>query len=642
MPFKQKKIFPLLSIIILLINVLFVGINYRSAKQSLHEQLDEIGDRRAKEFFLALDMTELNMQQFSMLLASDKEVQTLFNAGRNAVIAEGGGGGQALAAKYRKALYDVVANRWLKMTTHYHIRQFHFHLGPGSHSFLRVHKPEKFGDNLDNVRFTIVDGNRLQQPTRGLEIGRVGSGIRGTVPIHYTDSQGQQHHIGMVEAGTSFTLLLQYLKTIRNTDFAILLNLEQLKNKVWPEYLQTQKEKGLVFGSVYIEATTNEAQLRHILPLSTQQNNGLVLCDHGSERYTHAVKRVRLRDYHGKVDSTVPDVGEVMIWFDASHAVNNFWHGVKFNIFYSVIGFILLELLLYGALRFITKGLHQVIDEQRVKLQKSQTLVLHSEKMASVGHLAAGVAHEINNPIGFISSNLSSLKKYSKKITNFMEEMNSLMPLDSAQLKALEKKHKVDFVLEDIHDLITDSLDGTARVTEIVSNLKGFAHQDCSDQKKVVDINECLDRSIKLVHNELKYKADLVKRYQVIPPFYGIANQLSQVFINILVNASHAIEGHGKITIITQVINNQIAIEITDTGCGMTEETAQNIFTPFYTTKDVGQGTGLGLSVCYDIIKSYAGDIVVHSVCGEGTTFTITLPIVKNSETHEASSAKNT
>lgn len=627
MPLKRKKIFILVSILILLINMLFVVINYQSDKQTLYESLEETGERRGKEFFLALDMTEKNMQQFAMLLASEKEVQTLFNAGRKAVFAEGGGQGRSLSAEYRKALYNRVSERWRTMTSQYHIRHLQFHLGPGSLSFLRVHKPEKFGDRMDNVRFTIVDSNHLQKPTHGLEIGRYGSGIRGAVPVYFSNNQGEKKHIGTLEAGTSFTLLLKYLKTIRKGDFAILLELEQVKKKVWPDYLHKMDENGQIVGSTFIEATTDMAQLRHLLPLTTQTNQGVVLCEHNNEGYTHAVKRIKLRDYRGTVDSTLPAVGEVMIWFDSTTAVNNFWRGVKVNILYAVIGFILLELLLYAALQRITTGLHQIIEDQRIKLEKSQALVLHSEKMASVGHLAAGVAHEINNPIGFISSNLSSLKKYSAKVTNFMAEMNASMPLDIEQLKALEKKHKIDFVIADIQDLIEESLDGTTRVAEIVSNLKGFAHQDGTDKKKMVDINDCLDQSIKLVHNELKYKAEITKDYQLIPNFKCISNQLSQVFINLLVNASHAIKDHGKINIQTQSRKNLIVIEIKDTGCGMTNETMQNIFTPFYTTKDAGKGTGLGLSVCYDIVKSYGGRIDVQSTVGKGTTFSIQLPI---------------
>lgn len=627
MPLKRKKIFLIVSLLILFINMILGGINYHSAKQTLYERLEETCDRRAKEFFLAIDMTEEHMQQIATLLASEKEIQTLFNAGRDAVLAEGGGKGKSRSAEYRNALNNMLAERWHSVTEQFGVRQLHFHLGPGSLSFLRVHKPEKFGDRMDNVRFTIVDCNRLQKPTRGFEVGRVYSGIRGTTPVYFFNDQGEKKHIGTLEAGTSFTLLLEYFKTIRNTDFAILLDLAQVKEKVWPEFLQKMKDKGHVVGSNFIEATTDEAQLRHLLPLSTGPNQGVVLCKDNDEGDTHAFKRVKFRDYQGTLDSTLPDIGEVMIWFDATSAVDNFWHRVRVSILYSVVGFILLELLLYGALRRITMGLHQIIDEQRKNLEKSQSLVLHSEKMASVGHLAAGVAHEINNPIGFVSSNLSSLKKYTDKMTNFMTELNASIPLEIEQLKALEKKHKIDFVLDDIQDLISESLDGTTRVTEIVNNLKGFAHQDSTDKKKMVDINDCLDQSIKLVHNELKYNTELIKEYHFAPLFYCISNQLSQVFINLLVNASQAIDDHGKIHILTQSKGDQIVIEIRDTGCGMAEETIQNIFTPFYTTKEVGKGTGLGLSVCYDIIKSYGGRIDVQSTLGEGTTFSIQLPI---------------
>lgn len=630
MLFKKKKIFLIVSSLILIIITLFIWLNYRSAKKSLYQNLEETGERRAQELSMAIDMTEKHMQQLMMLLSSEKEIQNLFKAGRDAVMQEGGGAGAELSDQCRKELFDTVKSRWSEITNIYSLTQLNFFLGPGALSFLRVHNPDKFGDRLDHVRHTIVDSNRLLQPTRGFEVGRMYSDIRGVVPVFWEDDNADRILVGALEAATSLSLLLNHLKQQSGADYAVILNLDIVKTKIWSESLQKMKEEGKVVGSNVIEATTDLKALRNLFPTLSDKKQGVVLCECNQKGNTHAIKRVKLRDYQGQKDLSVPDIGEIIIWFDATTAVNNFWNRGQFIILYWILGFILLEVLLYFSLRGVTTGLHQIINEQRIELEKSHLLVLHSEKMASVGQLAAGVAHEINNPIGFISSNLSSLKKYMAKLTEFTTELHRSTPIDTETFKTIKKAHKIDFILEDINDLITESLDGTSRVSGIVADLKGFAHQNQNDTSQKINLNDCLDQSIKLTHNELKYKAEVVKDYQFIPCFNCIANQLNQVFVNLLVNAAHAIDKQGTIHISTQHEGDTIIIKIKDNGCGMDKKTILNIFTPFYTTKEVGKGTGLGLSVCYDIISHYGGTIEAQSSLGEGTTFIIKLPIIDN------------
>lgn len=625
-----KKIFLIGSLLILAVITVFVWLNYHSAKKAFYKNLEETGERRAQELFLAIDMTENHLQQLATLLSSEKEVQNLLKAGRDAVIKEGGGPGGDLSEHYRKALFDTVKSRWAEVSSIYSLRQLHFLLDPGALSFLRVHNPDKFGDRLDDIRHTIADSTRLLQPTQGFEVGRIYSDIRGVVPVFWDDGNTEKTLIGTLDAGTPFSLLLKHLKQQSGADYAVLLDLDIVKTKVWPESLQKLKEEGQIVGSYVIEATTDTNALRNLLTNLRDKKQSVVLCECNKRGNTHAIKRVNLRDYQGTIDSNIPDIGEIIIWFDATNAVNNFWSRGRFIIFYWILGFIFLEALLYFSLRGVTIGLHQTINDQRLELEKSLSLALFSEKMASVGQLAAGVAHEINNPIGFVSSNLSSLKKYMAKLTDFIAELQRSSPVDTETLKAIKKTHKVDFILEDINDLITESLDGTSRVSEIVADLKGFAHQDPDDKNHQTNLNDCIEQSIKLTHNELKYKAEIIKDYHCIPLLKCNSNQLSQVFVNLLVNAAQAIENHGTIHISTQQEDGAIVIKIKDSGCGMDRETIKNLFTPFYTTKEVGKGTGLGLSVCYDIIKSYGGTIEAQSAPGEGTTFIIKLPVIDN------------
>ncbi len=267
------------------------------------------------------------------------------------------------------------------------------------------------------------------------------------------------------------------------------------------------------------------------------------------------------------------------------------------------------------------------------ELKQTQSQMLQREKMASAGQLAAGVAHEINNPIGFISSNLNSLQKYLDKIIAYnTTQQETLARLASAEtlaaLAAARKKLKIDFILEDCPDLLAESLDGTDRIQKIVQNMKTFSRMDEAKYQKA-DLNEGLKSTLNLVWNEIKYKATVTKEYGDIPLTFCYPHELNQVFMNLLVNAAQAIDQKGDIKVITRQADNTIVIQISDTGCGMSEETQRRIFEPFFTTKDVGQGTGLGLSIAYDIIKKHGGNIVIESLVGQGTTFTISLPIVE-------------
>ncbi len=270
------------------------------------------------------------------------------------------------------------------------------------------------------------------------------------------------------------------------------------------------------------------------------------------------------------------------------------------------------------------------------ELKSAQSRMLQQDKMASIGQLAAGVAHEINNPMGFIISNLNSLKKYTDKVisfTNFQSEaiekllLNADVHQIADDLKEQKKTLKLDYILSDLDNLIQESLEGAERVRKIVQELKSFSRIDASDFK-AEDINEGLESTIKMVWNELKYNAIVTKEYGEIP--YTICNlgQLNQVFMNILVNAAQAMETQGEISIRTSSDNGNIYVTISDTGTGIAADKLNRIFEPFYTSKDVGKGTGLGLSIAYDIIKKHNGEIQVESEVGKGTTFTLVLPII--------------
>ncbi len=271
--------------------------------------------------------------------------------------------------------------------------------------------------------------------------------------------------------------------------------------------------------------------------------------------------------------------------------------------------------------------------ETNQRLKETTSQLIQAEKMASLGQLAAGVAHEINNPVGYINSNLGTLQAY---VADFLEMIAGYKefeknPNDTAiieHLHTLRKKVDLDFLQEDIQHLITESMQGVKHVKQIVSDLKGFSHPE-EKEWQTIDLNEVIDSSLNIVNNELKYKAEIIKRYGELPPLRCITPQIKQVLVNLLVNAGQAIDERGSITIETESAPDKqsIYIHIQDTGHGIDDDTLQKIFDPFFTTKAVGQGTGLGLSVSYGIIQSHRGTISVASEQGEGSRFTIKLPV---------------
>ena len=259
-------------------------------------------------------------------------------------------------------------------------------------------------------------------------------------------------------------------------------------------------------------------------------------------------------------------------------------------------------------------GLIQDVTEYRLNREQ----LVQADKLAAIGTLAAGVAHEINNPIGFISSNLNTMSKYLKKICAYCALHGG------EETDELKKMH---VMLEDFQDAVAESIDGASRVRRIVSDLKNFSRADKSE-KESMNVLEGLESTLNIVWNELKYKCTVEKEYGEVPDVLCMPNQINQVFMNLLINAGQAIVGEGGvIRIRTWAEGGWVYISIKDNGSGIEAKHLSKIFEPFFTTKEVGKGTGLGLSLAYDIVKKHAGEIEVQSEVGKGTEFIVRLPV---------------
>ena len=276
------------------------------------------------------------------------------------------------------------------------------------------------------------------------------------------------------------------------------------------------------------------------------------------------------------------------------------------------------------------------------QIQAAQNQLVQNEKLASIGQLAAGVAHEINNPIGYVFSNFGTLEHYLTDLLNMIDAYRAIEPMiaDTAlqqQLTTMRERLDLDFLRQDTLSLMHESREGIERVRKIVQDLKDFSHVDASSEWQWADLHRGLESTLNIVSNEIKYRAVVVREFGQIPQIQCLPSQLNQVFMNLLVNAAHAMENQetnqadaaslGSITVRTGTTNEEVWVEIRDTGCGMSPETISKIFDPFFTTKPVGKGTGLGLSLSYGVIHKHHGRIEVDSVVGKGSSFRVVLPV---------------
>jgi signal transduction histidine kinase len=280
---------------------------------------------------------------------------------------------------------------------------------------------------------------------------------------------------------------------------------------------------------------------------------------------------------------------------------------------------------------------NRVLNETMNNLKEAQSQLIQSEKMASLGQLTAGVAHEINNPINFVSANIKPLKDdladLIKCINIYKQTVKDKgLEKEFEEVQKFNEKTDIDFVLTEVNDLLKGIEEGASRTSEIVKGLRNFSRLDQHVVKKA-DLNEGIESTLTLLHSTYRDKIEIIKDFGTLPEIDCFPGQMNQVFMNLLSNAIQAMNGPGKIFITTSANENNVRISIKDTGPGMTEEIKSKIFDPFFTTKEVGKGTGLGLSISYGIIEKHNGKMEVLSQPGEGAEFIITLPLLQKNIT---------
>lgn len=370
---QSSKLFILLSLLIALLDIIFVGNAYYQSQNTLISTFEKEAQNQHATFRNSFKETVNNMLQIATFVANDPRIQQAFLQGKLAVESEGGGAGKEQASRARDNLLTIVASSWQEMTKQFKARQLHFHLGPGSTSFLRVHKPAKFGDNMDTVRYTIVDANKTLQPTSGFETGRVYSGIRGVQPVFaFSSDRSEKIHVGAVESGISYHDLLNNLAQTFDINIAVLLTMEHIKANVWPDFLKKRFKSSPPFGDLVIEEATS-AEFKHLLMAPST-----LLSDFSSEKIKmlswdsryFVLSEIPLRDYRGTIDTTLDNAGKIVFWKDVTQAYATFNNNFKDNLIYAISAYILVEILLFIGLRKVTRNLNKVIDIRTRELSK--------------------------------------------------------------------------------------------------------------------------------------------------------------------------------------------------------------------------------------------------------------------------------
>ncbi len=369
---KSKKLFIYLSITIALLDVLFVLTNYYYNKKNLNDTLNQKSQTYYKAFNTQLEATYNQMLMQATLFAGFPKIQQLFLQGKKALEA----GDAAKAAQYRNQLNAFIQPEWKKIKQRFDVKQLHFHLGPSALSFLRIHKPEKFGDHLDEIRFIIVDSYADQKSYTGFETGRIASGLRATMPIFAWDyNSGKEVFVGILESGTSFKHMLKTLDKNFNVSISILLNIDHVKNTTWEEFITHGMDKGISGCNCVLE-DSSRSDIKEILEQSTPSQQAIQA--DGKPRIsefkgrTYFMTYFPLRDYRGAKDPARPDVGSIMIRQDISDIMDAYYAEQKFNIFYALLVFLIVEGLLYLTFKTIIKHLKEQTKRQTAKLTRQK------------------------------------------------------------------------------------------------------------------------------------------------------------------------------------------------------------------------------------------------------------------------------
>lgn len=622
----MMRFFLLFSLLMLVLDVAFVVLNYYQASKALGDYLRDNGKTQAEHFELALEISGKNMLQIATLLAEDQRIQQ-FIARANQLQAQPESDSEAQLQRLRESLLEQMQPAWQQLHSNFDIRQIHFHL-PLAQSFLRVHRPDKFGDSLADVRYMVVDSNQHLHGHTGFEIGRVYAGIRGVVPIFSKNAANKPLHVGSLEVGTSFREMLEELHTHQQAHSAVLLQDSRVEALMWKKAIARHFPAEQQLPGYYLEAATQADQLRALLSEPgvlgrfSAHSEGTELVNLGANYY--ALTYFPLYDYASKTRKMLSTpVGKVALWLDVSKAVQEFQRTLYLNISYAIVGFVLVELLLWFILRAGARHFEGRVAKRTARINElkeqlevqAQTLREMNEELRQRSHLKdeflADMSHELRTPLTSILGMTEALQE---------QIYGSLTPRQERALR------NVDTCGRHLLNLINDILD----IAKIEAG-----HLEL--ERETVHLREVCQASLLFVRSQLE-----AKQQQLVTHFpeeaiklSGDARRLKQVLINLLGNAIKFTPEGGQIRLELSVDKHYAAVLVEDSGMGIPDEDIAHLFQPFVRAERVEAehyvGTGLGLVLAQRLVRLHGGYIRVRSREGKGTRFTVFLPLKNQS-----------
>lgn len=594
----NSKIFISLSLTILLIDSWYIYINRQQIEKAFYHGLQSDNHNLYRAFQAQVDATYDTLQLLASIYASDAKVVELFAEGAKAQKREGGGAGGQKAALARQKLFDYLNPIWRKAQDKYHFRQLHFHLGPGDTSFLRVHSPGQFGDNMDDVRYTIVDTNKNKTPTFGFETGRVYSGLRGVVPVFENPRVADDSlkiFIGSLEVGTSFDRLLRHFDNNFQTGISVLLTKNHAKRNMWPDFFAERFGGGLDYCECLIESQSREgfqaileaADLKNTIYREDGKDNLVQL--NGKAYYMSFFK---FNDYIGEKRKDHDHVGAIVIWDDVTDAFREFKEDQAFNIFYGVIAFILVELLMGTAFWFTHRRLvsaNAILD--RANIVKTEFL--------------RSMSHELKTPLNSILG------------------FATLLSLE----KEIEPKQK-----QSIDEIIGAGNHLMALVNDVL-DIEKIEQQKLLIEPKVIKVCDALEEAsgiVKSLLDERNIELDFAKPknevYIEVDPL-----RFRQIVINLLSNAVKYSHENSSVRLYCESTGNYVKILFQDYGSGIPQDLASQVFEPYNRLNQSEgrvQGSGLGLGIAKKLTEHMNGKIGFSSEVGKGTLFWVEFPTV--------------
>jgi signal transduction histidine kinase len=579
---------------------------------------------------------------------------------------------QAMIANDRDTLYQHSQPLFNQIFQMHGISHFYYHTLAGT-TLLRVHKPEKFDDPV--ARSTFFQAADSQKFTFGLELGRFGMlTYRGVLPWRVENKL-----IGYIELGIEVDYVLKQLQSIVKTDFLITLDKQKLDREQWElardhdghfNNWDLFSDQVIAYQTLPNTSKLGKIKLLALDRLAAEEAYNDIVID----QQVYRIKGFPLFDFSGMLIGgfhVLHNITQQTTSFSAFIIPTILASGslclILFFFAYTVLGVMdrslavtrqrlnnevanvtlanrqleeeiehrrLAELKLQLLNQTLEERVAQrtmALEEVNRELQETHATILHQDKMACIGQLAAGIAHDINNPIGFVSHNLGTFERYLERLSQFFALQEGMIERrGNTEVAAACMKGRQDFgideILREMPVMLAECRDGTTRISQTIQGLRIFSCKEV-ERHELVDLHQCIDSTLALIRHELRNKIEVVRNYGDIPRCYCCATQMNQVFLNLFINATQAIAERGKIEITSWAEDKKIYIAISDNGCGIPPDKLEHIFEPFFTTKEIGVGTGLGLSIVYDIVTRHKGVINVASKIDAGTTFTLSMPL---------------